>query len=251
MDDPDQFMSTFTMFPNFQPPVNNPEKRITSIKFSADGENLVAASNQRTLEVYNSNMAMQESFLRLYKYGVTVVDFMDSNNKVLVGSMGIAKRPDYGIRALNIAQNQFDTVYTGHSQPSISLAVNVEEKFFVSGSNDRTAQVFDFRIGHAQYSRDKLSSAPLVALHPTTYMCALALDDHRIELHDLRCIGYGPFTTFNLNREQIKWDSIKFSPDAKQILISSNSSKIRVINSFTGAVEQVFGSKLIALLVSN
>lgn len=236
------YMSSFNIFPNFRRPINNVEKRIEWIKFSPDGEQLVAASNQRTLELYNCNTAQQENMFRLYKHGITVVDFIAANNKVLVGSAG-AHKHDYGIRALDMAKNQFITSYTGHTKPSASLAVDKDQQFFVSGSHDRTVQLFDVRTPHAELGRTNLSSVPLVALHPQTEILAVALDDCRVELHDLRCLNYGPFATFKVNHDQIKWTSLKFSPNGNQLLISSNSSKIRILNSFTGSVQRVFGCK--------
>lgn len=242
VDDTAIYMSSFNMFPNFRRPINNPDKRIQSIKFSPDSEQLVAASNQRTLELYSCNTGQQENTFRLYKHGVSVVDFIDANNKVLVGSIG-AMKGDYGIRALDMTKNEFATNYTGHTKPSMSLAVDRGQRFFVSGSHDRTVQLFDLRTPHAESGRTNLSSAPLVALHPQTELLAVALDDSRIELHDLRCLSYGPFTTFRLNHDQIKWTSLKFSPNGNQLLVSSDSSKIRLLNSFTGIIQRVFGCK--------
>lgn len=130
IDDTDTYMSSFNMFPNFRRPINNPDKRIDTIKFSPDGERLIAASNQRTLELYNCNTAQQENLFQLYKYGVKVVDFIDSNNSVLVGSTGGVKN-DYGIRLLDMKRNEFKTIYTGHTNTAISLAVSLEQKLFV------------------------------------------------------------------------------------------------------------------------
>lgn len=244
LDDTDNFMRNFNIFPNFRRPYNNDDLRIKSIKFSEDGETLISANNQRTVEFYNCNTAQQVRSINVFKYGVSVIDFLDANDKILVGSE-VAVRGVYEIRELNMTNQKYETCYLGHSKPSVSLSVNTANKVFLSGGLDNSLMLFDFRTRGAEVTRNNLSGVPLVALHPWTDLCAVALDDSRIEMYDLRGLNYGPFSSFKLNYDQTKWTSMKFSSNAKQILIGSNSSKIRIINSYTGAVEQVFGSKLV------
>ncbi|XP_031623415.1 WD repeat-containing protein 82-B-like [Contarinia nasturtii] len=242
LDDTDNFMRSFNMFPNFRRPYNNDDLRIRSIKFSEDGETMISANNRHTIDFYNCNTAQQVRSVNIFKYGVSVVDYMDANDKILVGSEAPV-RGVYEIRELNITNQKYETCYLGHSKPSVSLSVNTANKVFLSGGLDKSIMLFDFRTRGPEVSRNNLSGVPLVALHPWTDLCAVALDDSRIEIYDLRGLNYGPFSSFKFNYDQIQWTSLKFSSDAKQILISSNSSKIRVVNSYTGAVEQVFGSR--------
>lgn len=237
----DILMSQFEIFPNFHRPINNPKKRIVSIKFSPSGDKLLAASNKRTLDLYNCNTAQQESYFELYKHGNSVIDYMDSDDTVLIGSCAVGG--DYAIRELNMTKNKYDACYTGHSAPAVSLAVNGEKKYFISGGHDKSALVFDFRVPSAQVSLADLPCWPLVALHPKVDICALGLENNRIELYDLRSLDHGPFCVFRLNVESIKWTNLKFSSDGKQLLISSNSSKIRLIDSFNGVVQKDFCSK--------
>lgn len=236
-------LARFEMFPNFRRQVNNADLRIASLKFSSDGEKLVVASNQRTLELYNCNTGLQENYFHLYKHGMSVIDYMDSADTILVGSVG-ATKGDYAVRALNMSTNKFLTNYIGHNRPSVSLAVKSENNLFVSGGFDKAALLFDFRIPKAQISLDGLPSVPLVALHPATdNLCAVGLEDNRIGLHDLRFLNYTPFTVFKLNPDQCKWISMKFSSDGDQILISTNSTKVQLINSFLGTNQMVITSK--------
>lgn len=45
----------------------------------------------------------------------------------------------------------------------------------------------------------------------------------------------GPFTTFNLPQEKdCEWTGMKFSPDGKFIVISTNGQVIRLIDAFHG-----------------
>lgn len=238
----DNLMRSFNIFPNFRKPVNNDDVRIKTIKFSADGQKLVASNNERIIELYDCNTARFEKQLKVYKHGVSTMEYLDAADKIVVGS---EVRGDFGIRELNMTTNQYVSTYIGHTQPSYSLSVNVASKLILSGGRDKSLMLFDFRTPNAQVARHNVSvtSCPLVALHPSTDLCAVAIDDSRIEIYDLRGIPFGPFSVFKLNNDNVRWTSFKFSANAKQFLIGTNSPKIRVVNSKTGAIQQVFGSK--------
>ncbi|XP_055296328.1 WD repeat-containing protein 82-B-like [Sitodiplosis mosellana] len=238
----DNLMRSFNIFPNFRKPVNNTDVRIRSIKFSPDGQKCVAANNERTIELYDCNTARFERHYQLFKHGISTMEYMDASDKIVVGSN---VRGDFGIRELNLTTNQYAATYIGHEQPSYSLSVNAANKLILSGGCDKSIMLFDFRTPNAQVARHNLSAThnPLVALHPWTDLCAVGLDDSRIEIYDLRGIPYGPFAVFKLNNDNVRWTSFKFSANAKQFLIGTNSPKIRVVNSKTGVIQQVFGSR--------
>lgn len=237
----DAVMKSFEMFPNFCRPMNS-KKRVRSIHFSPDGEQLVASINNRVLELYSCDAGQQTNVIHLLKHGNSVVKYLNGNETVVVGSEGLVKG-DFCARELDLNNNKFVVEYTGLKAPAVSLAVNTQKKYFMTGSLDKAALLFDFRNRAPVKSRLNLKSVPMVALHPTTDLCAMVFEDHRIELHDIRCLDYGPFCTFKLNPDHSRWNSLKFSTDANQLLMSSNSTKIRVVNSYTGALQEVFGSK--------
>lgn len=238
----DKLLGQFEMFPNFHRPVNNPDNRIFWLKFSPDGEHLIAASNKRNIGLYDCNTGLRSNSFTLTKHGMSCIDYMDSNDVVLVGSNAV--KNDYAVRELNFTKNCYGTCYTGHSLPAIRIDVNREKKYFITSGYDKCAMLFDFRVQAAQLSCSNLPCPPLVALHPTSSICAMAFDNYRIEIYDLRSMNLGPFSIFKLNTEHVKWTSLKYSPDGQQLLISSNGSTIRIINSFTGVIQEVFGCKL-------
>lgn len=238
----DDLITRFEMFPNFRRPVNNEDRRVGSIKFSSDGERLVAANNHRILELYNCNTGQQVKPFYLFKHGMSVIDYMDANDRILIGSIG-ATKGDFAIRELDMTKNAFAISYVGHQKPSVSLSVNMEKKLFVSGGHDKTVLLFDFRVPSPQTGLTNLPAVPMVAIHPKTDdLCAVALEDNRIELHDLRFLK-APFTVFKFNSDPMKWTHFKFSPNGDQILISSNTPRIRIINSFNGTPQAILSSK--------
>ena len=51
----------------------------------------------------------------------------------------------------------------------------------------------------------------------------------------------GPFTTFKLQQDKdCDWTGLKFSPDGKLILVSTNGQVIRLIDAFQGTPLQTF-----------
>jgi COMPASS component SWD2 len=51
----------------------------------------------------------------------------------------------------------------------------------------------------------------------------------------------GPFSNFKIAKEKdIEWTGLKFSPDGKYVLISTNGSVIKLVDSFTGNLLHTF-----------
>ena len=48
------------------------------------------------------------------------------------------------------------------------------------------------------------------------------------------------FVTFSADSKEIEWTGLKFSPDGKSILISTNGSVIKLIDSYNGTSLQTF-----------
>lgn len=57
----------------------------------------------------------------------------------------------------------------------------------------------------------------------------------------IRSFDKGPFNTFQLHQEkECDWTGIKFSPDGKTILVSTNGSIIRLVDAFHGTPLKTF-----------
>lgn len=60
-----------------------------------------------------------------------------------------------------------------------------------------------------------------------------------------RSFDKGPFSTFQLAMEkECDWTGIKFSPDGKTILTSTNGSVIRLVDAFQGTPLKTFAVSL-------
>lgn len=119
----------FQMFPDFYRPIIDNEKRINWIRFSQNGEKLESASNRHTLAVYNCNTAHRETYFDLKKHGISILEFMDFDDTVLIGSIGRI-RYDYALRELDMTKKVYGTCYYGHGAPVRSLAIKLKKESF-------------------------------------------------------------------------------------------------------------------------
>lgn len=83
---------------------------------------------------------------------------------------------------------------------------------------------------------------PVAAFDPEGLIFAAGVNSEQVKLYDLRSFDKGPFNSFRLPQEKdCDWTGLKFSPDGKSILISTNGSVIRLIDAFQGNPLYTFG----------
>uniref|UniRef100_A0A915JU34 WD repeat-containing protein 82 n=1 Tax=Romanomermis culicivorax TaxID=13658 RepID=A0A915JU34_ROMCU len=83
-----------------------------------------------------------------------------------------------------------------------------------------------------------IEGSPLVAVDPDGLIFVLGLFSELLKLYDFRTFDKRPFVTFKVPRQErdLEWTGIKFSPNGRQIMITTNKSCIYLIDSFTGKV---------------
>lgn len=218
----------------------NNDNRINSMAIAEDGQTLISASNHHVVDVYNCNLGKQTSFIHLRKYGCGIVDFVDGGaENILVSS----KKRDHTIRPLNIETKSYGTYYVGHSDFVTSLCVHRSSGLFLSAGMDKTVRLWDTRSPRV-ISMAKFTGTPLCAWEPSGALFAVGIDSQKIQMFDLRGLDNGPFFSFDSNKDfNCEWTSLKFSHDGNQILVSTNGTKIRVIDSIYGNIIHPFLSK--------
>lgn len=106
-----------------------------------------------------------------------------------------------------------------------------------------------------------LPGRPVANFDPDGLIFAAGINSDMIKLYDLRSFEkviylklpvitlffsiylyiQGPFSNFKINKEkEIEWTGLKFSPDGKYILISTNGSMIKLVDAFTGLLVHTF-----------
>lgn len=118
------------------------------------------------------------------------------------------------------------------------------DDMFLSGSLDKTLRLWDLRSPNCQ-GMMHLSSRPVAAFDPEGLVFAAGVNSESVKLYDLRSFDKGPFASFRLMGEKgCEWTGLKFSPDGKTILLSTNGSVIRLIDAFHGNALQTFTGHL-------
>jgi len=86
-----------------------------------------------------------------------------------------------------------------------------------------------------------LPGRPVAAFDPEGLIFAAGINSESLKLYDLRSFDKGPFATFKLQQDKdCDWTGLKFSPDGKLILISTNGQVVRLIDAFQGTPLQTF-----------
>ena len=126
----------------------------------------------------------------------------------------------------------------------VALSMSPVDDMFLSGSLDKTLRLWDLRSPNCQ-GLMHLSSRPVAAFDPEGLVFAAGVNSESVKLYDLRSFDKGPFASFRLMGEKgCEWTGLKFSPDGKTILLSTNGSVIRLIDAFHGNALQTFTGHL-------
>jgi COMPASS component SWD2 len=146
---------------------------------------------------------------------------------------------------MSLKENKYIRYFGGHDKKVVTLAMNPADDTFLSGSMDKTIRLWDLRSNHCQ-GLMKLSGRPVAAFDPDGLIFAAGINSDAVKLYDLRSFDKGPFSSFKLNvdSKDIEWTGLKFSPDGKSILISTNGSVIKLIDSYNGTSLQTFTGHL-------
>lgn len=230
----DETVKTFQPTTHFR---DSNDKRINSMAISENGQTLISASNHHVLDVYDCNHGRLTGVIQMRKYGCGVVDFADNDAaNILVTST----KQDHTVRQLSIETKMYGTYFVGHSDLVTSLCAHQSSKLFLSAGKDRTVRLWDTRSPRS-VSMATFDDAPLCAWEPSGALFAVGVNSQEIRMFDLRGLESGPFATFDCNKDfNCDWSHLKFSHDGKQILISTNGTKIRVISSHCGKIIHSF-----------
>jgi len=219
---------------------NDNQDTINNINFSSDGTNLITSSVDDQIIIYDCEKGVQKRTINSKKYGVDLVQFCNNKGQAVHAS---TKENDV-IRYISLAENKYIRYFNGHSKKVVTICMNPSDETFLSGSLDKTIRLWDLRSNSCQGLMN-LSGRPVAAFDPEGLIFAAGVNSEHVKLYDLRSFDKGPFASFPIKAESTRpkdcdWTGLKFSPDGKFILISTNGSEIKLIDSFQGNVIQNF-----------
>lgn len=222
-------------FRDFNP---NGDKRINAMTISTKGNLLVASGNNNALQIYDCNRGKQIDTIYSHKYGCGMIDFTDSEDVIVIGSM----LRDHIIRTLNIEKKSYVQYFIGHTGYVIGLSMNRRDNLLLSYSLDRSVRLWDARtpccVDIANFKGEILA-----AWNSNGCLIAVGLESESIEMYDVRKMRCGFIKQLKFNQEyNARWIDMKFSKTTDDILISTSGSPVFLYNSYNGRKEREFRS---------
>lgn len=205
--------------------------RINSIDFSQDGKNLISSSDDDTIVLYDCEKGIKKRDIMSKKYGVDLIKYTHANNTAIHTS---TKENDT-IRYLSLHDNKYLRYFVGHEKRVVTLSFSPADDVFLSGSLDQTIRVWDLRSDKV-IGKLPVQGNPTANYDPEGLIFAVGINSELIKFYDSRLYEKGPFNTIRHTNppQQLKWKSLKFSPNGKQMLISTDHEELYVLDAFSG-----------------
>jgi len=221
---------------------NDNTEQITNINYSMDGESVITSSRDDQIIIYDCEKGTKQRVLQSKKYGVDLIHFTQNKENAVHAS---TKENDV-IRLMSLVENRYIHYFTGHNRRVVSISMNPCDDTFLSSGHDNSIRLWDVRSNHCQGFM-KLGGRPVASFDPEGIIFAAGIGSESVSLYDLRSFDKGPFAKFKADNgdiEEVKWTGLKFSPDGRHILISTNNSIIKLMDSRSGVVLQSFTGHL-------
>lgn len=218
--------------------VYSENKRINAIDFSQDGKYLLTSSDDDTIRLYDCEKGTQLRELFSKKYGVDLIKHTHAKNTAIHTS---TKENDT-IRYLSLHDNKYLRYFCGHEKRVVTLCMSPADDTFLSGSLDQTIRLWDLKqekyTGALEFKDS--TGRPIASYDPEGLIIAVGINNEVLKFFDVRHTEKGPFSTIRIpNRtpDFLSWHSLKFSPDGKQMLITTNCEELYVLDAFSGELK--------------
>ncbi|CAJ0579886.1 unnamed protein product, partial [Mesorhabditis spiculigera] len=211
---------------------NENEQRINSIDFTADGQTMLTSSDDDQIVIYNCNTGTKNRAVNSKKYGVDLIRFTHNSNNGIHCSTKI----DDTIRYLSLHDNKYIRYFPGHTKKVLTLCMSPQDDMFLSGSEDKTIRLWDLKTPNCQGVM-QVASRAVAAFDPDGLIFGAGINSQCVKLYDLRSFDKGPFMTWQFEQEpHCDWTGMKFSPDGKHIMLTTNGEVIKIIDAFKGVL---------------
>jgi COMPASS component SWD2 len=234
---------------------------VTSLDFDDSGELAIVSRTDDTLQIYNCREGKHAKELKSQKYGAHLARFTHMSSSILYASTKVdgPYSPNAsgckfstrthahvfldGIRYLSSHDNSYIRYYRGHTDTVTCLTMSPSTDEFLSCSLDNTVRMWALNSPNAK-GQLNLHAPYFAAYDPSATVIAVASPPtHSILLYDLRNYDKPPFSTFDLQDMEQRfnahgsgrnWSKIEFSNDGKSLVVATTGAGHFVLDAFEG-----------------
>ncbi|KAL8692636.1 MAG: hypothetical protein Q9218_002369 [Villophora microphyllina] len=219
---------------------SKPKTYVTSLDFDDEGQLLLAACSDDSLQLYSARDGTHQKLCLSQKYGCHLARFSHHSQSIYYASTKF----DDNIRFLSTHDNNYIRYFKGHSAAVTDLALSPSNDQLLSCSADNTVRLWTSKSQYAQ-ARLNLATPYLAAFDPTASVIAIAsASTSSILMYDLRNWDKDPFATFDLRDYDPlsniipEWTKLEFSNDGKSLLVSTNHGQGHLLlDAFNGKLK--------------
>ncbi|BHF67076.1 WD repeat-containing protein 82 [Sparganum proliferum] len=206
--------------------------KINSLSYTDSGEFIISSSDDEQMIIYDCTSGTPKRTLNSKKYGVNLIQFTHSPTTAIHASTKV----DDTIRYLSLHDNKYIRYFQSHTKRVVCLCMSPIDDAFLSGALDRTVRLWDLRSQNC-HGVMHVAGRPTAAFDPEGLIFAAGINSECVKLYDLRSFDKGPFATFKLAVDVpgCEWTGLKFSPDGKTLLITTNGNNLWLMDAFSGA----------------
>ncbi|KAI4258619.1 MAG: hypothetical protein LQ352_001154 [Teloschistes flavicans] len=220
--------------------LSKPNTYVTSLDFDDEGQLLLAACSDDSLQLYSARDGTHQKLCLSQKYGCHLARFSHHSQSIYYASTKF----DDNIRYLSTHDNNYIRYFKGHSAAVTDLAPCPSNDMLLSCSADNTVRLWNSKSQYAQ-ARLNLATPYLATFDPTASVIAIAsASTSSILLYDLRNYEQEPFATFDMREYDPpssnlpEWTKLEFSNDGKSLLVSTNHGQGHLLlDAFTGMLK--------------
>lgn len=218
------------------------KQNVNAIDFTPNGRLLISSGADDQIVVYDVEKNCEPIVVRSKKYGADLVRFTHCPNAIIHSST----KGTNNIHYLSIYDNKYLRHYDGHEGKITGLCMSPLDDTFLSVGNDRTVRLWDLRMPFSVGQMRLLTGRRTVAaIDPRGEVFAVGVNSEHLKFYDFRSYTKGPLQTVMLPKvKQFDWTGLKYSANGKMILLNSNGSKIRLLESMNGKALHSFDGKL-------
>ncbi|KAI4204554.1 MAG: hypothetical protein LQ350_001104 [Teloschistes chrysophthalmus] len=219
---------------------SKPNTYVTSLDFDDEGQLLLAACSDDSLQLYSARDGTHQKLCLSQKYGCHLARFSHHSQSIYYASTKF----DDNIRYLSTHDNNYIRYFKGHSAAVTDLAPCPSNDMLLSCSADNTVRLWNSKSQYAQ-ARLNLATPYLATFDPTASVIAVAsASTSSILLYDLRNYEQEPFATFDMREYDPpssnlpEWTKLEFSNDGKSLLVSTNHGQGHLLlDAFNGMLK--------------